>query len=95
MDWTPLLKILGMIYPFFVAIGVLCAFDAVLKSRNVQGTIAWCICLVLFPIISIPVYMVFGGRKFYGYIKARQKGELDINHIGKDLNLKLKEFFLN
>ena len=92
MDWSLALELLGLVYPVFVAMGILCSIDAVLKSRTPQGTIAWCICLLLFPFLAVPLYMIFGGRKFYGYIKARRKGDSELHKIGENVIAEMSRF---
>lgn len=47
--------------------GVLCAFQAILISRTPQAAIGWTLGLVLFPVIALPLFAVFGGSTFRGY----------------------------
>ena len=92
MDLETFFYYFGYLYPPVFIIGVLCALDVILKGRTAQGTIAWALCLVLFPIITIPFYLIFGGRKFYGYVKARRKDESELKEVGTVIYEKLQKF---
>jgi len=72
-------------------IGVVAALDAIWKGRTSQGSIAWAVILILFPYLAVPLYWMFGDRKFHGYIVARRTGDLKINHLAHDLKEKLTE----
>jgi len=57
------------------AIGALSAAHAVGRARTPQAAIAWCVALISMPPVAIPLYLVFGRNKFYGYVKVfRAKG---------------------
>lgn len=60
-----------LVMSVFVALchlgGVFCAFQAILISRTPQASIAWSLGLVLFPYVTIPLFLVFGGSTFRGY----------------------------
>ncbi|MDH5325158.1 MAG: cardiolipin synthase [Gammaproteobacteria bacterium] len=62
--------------------------NAIMTARTAQGAIAWAVSLVTLPIISLPLYWIFGQRKFYGYVYSRRAGDLKINQIAADLSLK-------
>ncbi len=62
-------------------LGVVTAGHAVMYARTSQGAIAWSICLVIFPYLTLPLYWVFGRNRFQGYIKARQSGKLEIHRL--------------
>lgn len=57
-------------------LGALAAMEAVLKTRTAPGAIAWSLSLLLMPIPMLPLYWVFGRRKFRGYAKASRIGKL-------------------
>lgn len=50
------------------------ALEAIMKTRTAQGAIAWSLSLLLMPTIMVPLYWIFGRRKFRGYAKARRLG---------------------
>ncbi len=77
---------------FFIhLIGVLAALDAIMKGRTSQGSIAWVISLVIFPYLALPLYWIFGSRRFHGYVNARRAGDLQINKISHKLKKRLEE----
>ncbi len=51
-------------------LGVLSALDAVMKARTPQGATAWVLALVLLPIVTLPLYWIFGRAKFDAYVEA-------------------------
>ena len=60
--WTLLAYVLGM----------LVALDAIWNGRTSQGSAAWVTALVLMPFVTIPLYLIFGNRRFHGYKLARR-----------------------
>ncbi|MEG0836754.1 MAG: cardiolipin synthase [Akkermansia sp.] len=56
----------------FYAFGIVLAFLALLHTRTPQGTFAWVISLIVFPYVAVPLYLIFGPRRFEGYIEARR-----------------------
>jgi len=57
-------------------LGALAAMEAILKTRTAPGAIAWSLSLLLMPVPMLPLYWIFGRRKFRGYAKARRIGKL-------------------
>ncbi len=62
-----------------VVLGFICAGLAIWETRTSQGAIAWAISLITAPYIALPLYMVFGRRKFRGYVTARRAAEIEAN----------------
>ena len=60
-------------------LGIITAFHAVMHSRTSQGATAWVISLVTVPLLSLPLYWIFGRSKFQGYVKARQSGDARVD----------------
>ena len=75
-------EIFGYVYFLVHILGIALAINAVMKGRTTQGSIAWSISLVTFPFVAIPLYLLFGARKFYGYIEARREGDYAISKLG-------------
>jgi len=42
----------------------LCVPLALLRSRTPQGATAWCISLISFPFLALPLFLLFGRSKF-------------------------------
>lgn len=66
--------LLGLLY----LCGILAAIDALLTARTSQGAIAWALFLLMFPVLGLPIYFIFGGRKFSGYVNARRSENLPL-----------------
>lgn len=64
-------------------LAIVAAMEAVLKTRTAQGAIAWALSLLLMPTVMLPVYWIFGRRKFRGYAKARRLGK-HAAHLPRD-----------
>lgn len=62
-------------------IGTLAAIDALWYGRSSQSTIAWVLGLIFLPFITLPLYSLFGGRRFHGYIRARRHGQDKLDRI--------------
>jgi len=52
--------------------------DAIDKARTTQGAIAWAVGLMAMPLLAVPLYLTVGQRRFYGYVAARRRGDLQI-----------------
>jgi cardiolipin synthase len=53
-------------------LAIAAAIEAIMKTRTSQGAVAWSLSLILMPTVMLPLYWVFGRRKFRGYAKARR-----------------------
>jgi len=73
-------------------IAVAAAIHAIFHTRTSQGTIAWVIALITIPLASIPMYILFGPRKFQSYIDTRHRSNNKINSINKQLLEQFKLF---
>lgn len=67
-------------HPLFVGIyvcvqlvGVLFAFIAIYTARTSQGAIAWIGALLTFPMLSVPLFVLFGQRRFQKYVRIRAR----------------------
>lgn len=84
---------LAIILVLCYLIGFFCAFRALWRCRTPQGTVAWILALITVPMLSVPLFLIFGRKKFIGYIKKRQhfdrEARKEIKEIEKLLNSKL------
>lgn len=88
MDWA---------YFTLLAVAVQClglwmAIDVVMKGRTAQGAIAWALGLLLLPLVAVPLYLVFGERKFAGYIRSHRRGKSEIDQVAAQLAAQLRPF---
>lgn len=85
MSAEHLLTLIGLSLALLELLAIAAAGHALMNARTSQGSIAWAISLIAFPIVSLPLYAVFGRGKFRGYVDARRAGELEIQHIAAQL----------
>lgn len=64
--------LLGAAYALLQALGVLAAGRAVMEARTAQGATAWAVALVAFPLLALPLFLVFGQSRFADYVAARR-----------------------
>ena len=62
---------------FFVleALGLYSAWHAINYARTSQAAVAWAVALIVIPIITLPLYWIFGRTKFDGYREAIREVE--------------------
>jgi cardiolipin synthase len=70
-------------------IAIACSVFALWRSRTPQGTAAWIVSLLTIPVFAIPLFMLIGRNKFYGYVRKRQnkdrKADKELNEAKKVL----------
>lgn len=64
--------------------GIIAAIDAIWHGRTSQGTLAWVLALAVVPFIALPLYLLFGSRKFHGYSKARKASKKALKQLEKN-----------
>ena len=77
----------------FSVSGVVFAQTVLAAPLYLNGAIAWALGLVFLAPLVVPIYLLFGQRKFYGYVDARRKGDLEIQRIAKQLLEEMSEHF--
>ena len=73
-------------------LGVLLAIDAVMRPRSPQGAIAWSVALISIPLVSIPLYLVFGRTKFRGYAESVREKERQLDERSLDWYRRMATF---
>lgn len=61
------LQLIEVVVIFVHLAGIVSAVEALYLTRSSQSAIAWCLTLVMFPYISLPLYLIFGRTRFKGY----------------------------
>src|SRR6266852_5365932 len=86
---------MGIVLPWLIALiqllGILSAIRAVMDARTPQGAIAWAIALIAFPYIALPLFWIFGKRKFEGYVIERRSAISEASPIAKQVHQALVE----
>lgn len=75
-------------------LGIAAAMEAIMKTRTSPGAIAWTLSLVLMPTLVLPLYLVFGRRKFRGYRKARRLGSSPMQQLAHLLSHHLQTYLM-
>ncbi len=66
---------ISLILFFIELLGILNAIHAILHARSPQGAIAWTFSLVIFPFVTVPLYVMLGRHRFQGYLKSHRRAE--------------------
>ena len=69
------LTLIGTFLVVAELLGIMLAFHAVMQPRSSQGAIAWFIALIALPVITIPLYTLFGRTRFLGYKEALREAQ--------------------
>lgn len=75
--------IFGLLATLIHLLGIASAIDAIFKARTSQGAIAWALILSIIPYVGLPLYWLFGQRRFYGYVRARQSGDREVRYLAE------------
>ena len=81
MSIEAILTIFTVLFVLVEGLGIFAALHAVMHATTSQGAIAWGISLVTFPWVALPLYAVFGRKKFHGYTLLRNTTDEKIHHI--------------
>lgn len=72
-----------------------CAGLALWRSRTPQGAIAWIVALISLPFVSLPLFLLFGRNRFFGYVRERKQldteSQEDLSQVDALLKLQKKE----
>ena len=71
-SYREVMTILPWVVALIQILGILSAIRAVMDARTPQGAIAWAIALIAFPYVALPLFWIFGKRKFVGYVIERR-----------------------
>jgi cardiolipin synthase len=72
------LTIIGTVLLVAEILGIALAIHAVMQPRSSQGAIAWFIALITLPLITVPLYAIFGRTRFMGYAEALRLAESSV-----------------
>lgn len=85
--------VFSVLYGFIQIMGVAAALEAILKTRTAEGSIGWALSLIFMPLVTLPIYLIFGRYKFRGYIKAKRMENHQIQRIAiQQLGSQLESF---
>jgi len=66
-------------------VGILLAMRAILIARTPQSAIAWACGLVIVPVVTIPLFLIFGQSRFAGYTLAGSSGSQKLDEAFKSI----------
>ena len=67
---------LAVFYTLLEVAGIVTAVHAIFNARSAQGSTAWAVSLIAIPLVALPSYLVFGRRRFSGYVDARRHSDI-------------------
>lgn len=76
-------------------LGFISSVRAILQSRTAQGAIAWVISLNTLPLLSVPLFWIFGRNKFAGYVEAWRQNSHRTQHEIDQVSEQLQPFFVD
>lgn len=79
-------------WPLVYTAGIVAALDALWQNRTAQGTVAWIIALLLMPVITLPIYLLIGSRRFRDYRRARRQGDDKLSPQERQLRVSLNKY---
>ena len=85
---------LASIFILFELLGILTSIHAVLQTRTSQGAVAWVVCLLVLPVVAVPVYWVFGRNRFNGYVNAWRDASLNIDEEVKNVRRQFQPYLV-
>jgi cardiolipin synthase len=72
-EWT--IPVLG---PLIYLAAAVIAFEAIRRSRTPQGAVGWAVFLFAWPILAVPLYLLFGYARVQSYSEARREADLGL-----------------
>ena len=85
----------GLLYLAIELIGVASAVHVLLQGRTPQGATAWLFFLVSLPVVAVPLYWIFGPRRYEGYRGARLQGYAVYDPVIDSLRASGERFFID
>ncbi len=76
--------ILSALTVLVYGLGIASTFDAIMTARTSQGAIAWAISLCTFPLLSLPLYWIFGRTHFNGYVNSLRDHDQRVSRLVTD-----------
>ena len=91
MDASLYAEIFAVVLVLFYVMAIVSALEAILKARTAQGAVAWTISLLTFPLLTVPLYLVFGRNKFDGYLEKRDEIEAESLRLIQQTSVYIQE----
>lgn len=56
-------------------------YRILMTYRTAQGAVAWIISLLAMPLLAVPLFLLFGRNRFYGYVRARRSDDQTLEPV--------------
>ncbi len=57
------------------ALALGCGLHSVMANRTAQGTLAWLLALFALPYVAVPLYVVFGRKRYHAYASSMKRAQ--------------------
>ena len=71
--WT-----ISLIGPLLYLAAAFVAFQAIKRARTPQGAVGWTVFLFAWPILALPLYLLFGYARVQSYAEARREADMNL-----------------
>jgi cardiolipin synthase len=71
--WT-----ISLIAPLLYLAAAFVAFQAIKRARTPQGAVGWTVFLFAWPILALPLYLLFGYARVQSYAEARREADMNL-----------------
>ncbi|MDH3734744.1 MAG: cardiolipin synthase [Gemmatimonadota bacterium] len=89
---TTEITVIGIALAVVEVIAIASAVRAVMTARTSQGALAWIGALITLPVISVPLYWIFGRARFHGYVDVRRERLEGMNELIGDVTPRVSEY---
>jgi cardiolipin synthase len=86
------LTAVGVVLAIIEIIAIVSAVRAVMTARTAQGALAWVGALLTIPLISVPMYWIFGRARFHGYVDARRDRDRGMKELIGDVTPRVSDY---
>lgn len=74
-------EIAALVVVIIAVLGLISAVDAVMNARTPQGSLGWAVALIAFPVLSVPLYWLFGRTQFSEYVAAMREIDHKVDQV--------------
>jgi cardiolipin synthase len=67
--------LIALIGPLLYLAAAIVAFEAIRRARTPQGAVGWAVFLFAWPIVAVPLYLLFGYARVQSYAEARREAD--------------------
>jgi cardiolipin synthase len=64
--------------PLLYVAAAIVAFEAIKRARTPQGAVGWTVFLFAWPLVAVPLYLLFGYARVQSYAEARREADVNL-----------------